>query len=830
MPVEKRNIFLHETQHALPYVSKRKRSDASFPCRENPKAHAAFILQKLEACRQQDYDQKQVAAIRHKEGIYLEFSGAAGYDLLTKSFDNYSSGIRLLNVREDGQDDEKIVRATVYVPAEKTTYFLDKIQSYSESLDTLEAGQNPKNDSLVRSIEDVKLALLEAFWVGKVEDIPSDVPAWCEIWLRYEKSDHAAAEQDLSTCCEEFGIELNSKCIVFPERVVRLVRGTRTQLSMLLEGCNYLAEIRRAQEPTSFFDELTGSEQKEWVNDLLSRTEFHPSSASVCILDTGIMYSHPLLQPAIDENNVQAVNDQWGKNDHNGHGTEMAGVALYYDLKDKLSTSDTVDVYHHLESVKILPPHGENDPDLYGAVTGQAVSLAEISNPNANRSICMAVTSSQYNTNDGSPTSWSAAVDNISSGVGEEDAKRLFFISAGNVDPSEMHDSGYPNANEVHVVESPGQAWNALTVGAYTKDVCVDDENYRGFTPVADNGQLSPYSATSLMFSKKWPIKPEIFLNGGNMVTNGTDYDSCADLSLLTTGKNHLVRPFSTIWATSAATAQAAYMAAQIFAEYPDAWPETVRALLVHSARWTPQMEQQFCTDTRKSSGRRHLLRTCGYGVPDLERAIQCVDNSVNLIIQEEMQPYEKANGVPQMKEMHLHQIPWPSEVLQSLGTVEVEMRVTLSYFVEPGPGEKGWKDRYRYPSCGLRFDVINSNETIEDFKKRVNVKMRGDDKADSGDGSSGSERWFLGSDNRDVGSIHSDFIKATAAELSQAKYLAVYPVVGWWRERSYLGKVESKIRYSLIVSISTPDVSVDLYTPIVAQINNPIEVEIPTE
>ena len=338
MPVEKRNIFLHETQHALPYVSKRKRSDASFPCRENPKAHAAFILQKLEACRQQDYDQKQVAAIRHKEGIYLEFSGAAGYDLLTKSFDNYSSGIRLLNVREDGQDDEKIVRATVYVPAEKTTYFLDKIQSYSESLDTLEAGQNPKNDSLVRSIEDVKLALLEAFWVGKVEDIPSDVPAWCEIWLRYEKSDHAAAEQDLSTCCEEFGIELNSKCIVFPERVVRLVRGTRTQLSMLLEGCNYLAEIRRAQEPTSFFDELTGSEQKEWVNDLLSRTEFHPSSASVCILDTGIMYSHPLLQPAIDENNVQAVNDQWGKNDHNGHGTEMAGVALYYDLKDKLST------------------------------------------------------------------------------------------------------------------------------------------------------------------------------------------------------------------------------------------------------------------------------------------------------------------------------------------------------------------------------------------------------------------------------------------------------------------------------------------------------------
>ncbi|MFR5704611.1 MAG: hypothetical protein ACLUEF_02285 [Faecalibacterium prausnitzii] len=74
MPVEKtRNIFLHgETQHALPYVSKRKRSDASFPCRENPKA-APLYSSKLEACRQQDYDQKQVAAIRIKKESILNF-------------------------------------------------------------------------------------------------------------------------------------------------------------------------------------------------------------------------------------------------------------------------------------------------------------------------------------------------------------------------------------------------------------------------------------------------------------------------------------------------------------------------------------------------------------------------------------------------------------------------------------------------------------------------------------------------------------------------------------------------------------------------------------
>lgn len=719
-------------------------------------------------------------------------------------------------------------RLLVYVPASKTGYFLEKVQAYADSLDTLEEGKHPKNNDLVRSIEDVKLAFLDAFWVGEPADMPSEIPVWCEIWLRYEQTDCECADENFSVCCEELGIEVNQQRIVFPERLVRLARATHAQLLGLLDGCNYLAEIRRAQEPAGFFDELSGLEQSEWVDDLLARTTFHPSNASVCILDTGIMATHPLLEPAVQESHVQAVNESWGVNDHEGHGAEIAGIALYHDLKKKLDGNDPVEVYHSIESVKILPRHGENLPELYGAITEQAVALAEIANPNAERSVCMAVTSSEYNTKDGSPTSWSAAIDNIAAGVGSEDEKRLFFISAGNVDCTEIQEVGYPQANELHCIDSPGQSWNAVTVGAYTKDVSIQSEQFKGFFPVADNGQLSPYSSTSMLFAKKWPVKPEILLDGGNIATNGDDYTSCPDLSLLTTKKDYLSKPFTTTWATSSATAQAAQMSAQIFAEYPGIWPETVRALLVHSARWTPQMEQQFCTDARKSGGRRHLLRTCGYGIPDFNRAIQCMDNAVNLIVQGEIQPYVKRDGRAQMNEMHLHQIPWPSEVLQSLGEVEVEMRVTLSYFIEPGPGEKGWKDRYRYPSCGLRFDVINTDETVEDFKKRVNVKMRGDNRTDSGDGTSGSDRWFLGAENRDVGSIHSDFIKTSAVDLCQAKYLAVYPVIGWWRERSHLGRIDSKVRYSLVVSISTPDVNVDLYTPIVAQIPNAIEIDIP--
>jgi len=39
---------------------------------------------------------------------------------------------------------------------------------------------------------------------------------------------------------------------------------------------------------------------------------------------------------------------------------------------------------------------------------------------------------------------------------------------------------------------------------------------------------------------------------------------------------------------------------------------------------------------------------------------------------------------------MHLHDLPWPTEQLQALGGAQVTLRITLSYFIEPNPGERG--------------------------------------------------------------------------------------------------------------------------------------------
>jgi hypothetical protein len=832
MAVDKRNIFLTNTAIPEPYASEsRGGKRLSYPKR-NVESHSKSIQTKLQKAYEASGKQKQAAAIRHKDGVYLEFSGAAGHDLAIKSLENLREGIRLLNVRND--QESKITKATVYIPSGKESYFVKRIEAYATK--QTKSGE-PKHNDLISSIEDVKLALLNAFWIGDKNTMPTSIPVWCEIWLRCDHTEKTNAyenvEQSFLETCQRNNIKVDGGKIVFPERIVKLAQTNEEDLKTFLDECEFIAEIRRAQEPTSFFENLSNPEQRAWGDELLERTHFLKENVAVCLLDTGLASAHPLLEKAVHgKKSIETVEKAWGVDDHHGHGTEMAGIVLYRDLKQALVSEENIFIPQRLESVKILPPGGQNPYQLYGDITQQAVSIAEISNPNTKRILCMAVTSAEYNTKDGSPTSWSAAIDSITSAAEEESEKRLFFISAGNVRPEEIKANPYPNPNISHRVESPGQAWNAITVGAYSKDILIsdnfdnsDDSNssYKGFSAVADTGELSPYSSTSRTWDSKWPIKPEILLDGGNMATNEIDVTECEDLSLLTTGRRYLEKYFSTIHGTSPATAQAAWMGAQLLAEYPDAWPETIRALIVHSASWTDNMKKQFCSDDRKTKGRINLLRTCGYGVPNLEKAIQCMDNSVNLVLQCELQPFSKGS----MKEMHFHELPWPREALLTLGETPVTLKVTLSYFVEPGPGEIGWKDKYRYPSCGLRFDVINVDETPEDFKKRTNAKMRGEDKKDKGEGGSGSARWYLGPDNRNVGSIHSDFCELSAAELCDCNHVAVYPVVGWWRERAHLGKYDSKVRYSLVVSLSTPETNVDLYTPIITEIKNAVKIDI---
>jgi hypothetical protein len=398
------------------------------------------------------------------------------------------------------------------------------------------------------------------------------------------------------------------------------------------------------------------------------------------------------------------------------------------------------------------------------------------------------------------------------------------FISAGNLrEEIGQPDYEYHRWNcERGGIEDPAQAWNAVTVGAFTEKVFIRDEDYSGWQPLAQKGDLCPTSRTSLPWPPDnqdgWPIKPDIVMEGGNYAESGTDRAGIDDLSLLTT----VLPPFpnqgrllETTRDTSPATAAAARMAAIVWSQYPRLWPETVRGLMVHSARWTSKMGERFAGDGKAVVQRR--LRCYGYGVPQLQRALWSAENAATLLYEGELHPYHKVDYDVRSNEMHVHRLPWPVDLLEQLGHEQVTLRVTLSYFIEPSPGRISWTRKHRYQSHGLRFDVNRPLETEEAFRQRLS-REEWDDPDERPDNAAETRGWVVGNQGRRHGSIHSDWWKGNAVELASSNLIAIHPVTGWWRERPHLGKYNSPARYSLIVTIEAPQIEVDLYTPIVNQ------------
>lgn len=789
----------------------------SFPPR-NRIEHAETLQQALEKALE-NYQQQKLG--REPElavgeaGFYLEFQLPKSELKAVELLENKPKKIELLAVHSSDEADET-VSATIFVPEKASDFFASKIAAYRD--EKTEKG-NPKNEPLIAGLDDINLGTVRALFTDKTELFPSESQKlWWEVWLRH------GCREPFQQIAQILDIRITGHSIVFPEREVVLALTSVTDLSRILKNNGLIAELRLAKDSPSIFFEME-QEQDSWVKDLENRTIVASNTnLAVCLLDSGVTRSHPLIKPALASEDLLTCNPHWGVEDSKhwrGHGTDMAGIALYGNLYNVLATSSKVYLTHRLESVKILPAKGENDPKLYGAITKEAVYRAEISNPKRQRVICMPITSEIHN-NTGVPSSWSAAVDQICF-----EFQRLMVIPVGNI-AGDIMLSEYPHRNDASQAENPSQAWNALVVGAYTDKVNIVDPRYAKCQTIAPAGDLSPRSRTSLLWTDKWPIRPDVTFEGGNLATDDTDSPGMDidDLRLLTTYYQPNVRQFNLSGDTSAATALCSYMAARIWAEHPEYWPETVRALIVHSAEWTHAMRSNLPKKPSQSQKVSILLRRYGYGVPNLERALFSSKNDLTMICEDQLQPFHKEDGKVKTKEMNLHILPWPTQELEKLREAEVEMRVTLSYFIEPNPGERGWQNKHSYASYGLRLAIKRSTETLEDFRQRINKEaIETEEKVTST--VTGDSGWYLGPKTWTRGSIHSDIWEGTAADLAEKDSIGIYPVGGWWRYNSRCEGWNKTARYALIVSLRVVnDVEVDIYTPI--SISNKIKQTVP--
>lgn len=796
----------------------------------NRAQHGAALKAQLQALRpvaQQVVEAQKEQGLESGLGLQIQFVGVPDVVLAFASLGSElgrdpQKQIEVLSIRTEAGT----TYANVFVPDGKLAHFEKYVEDYlAERKKT--NGDSHDHHALLNTISSIRSAELRALWTDEAGLFPQDANEqfWWEVWLpvRGDRNSVVADFRKLAALAE---CQVGAHQINFPERTVVLMFGSQQQFSTSVMTLNCVAEIRRAKETAQFFVGMKPPEQQQWVEETLARLTVAPESDAtprVCLLDSGVNRGHPLLAPFLATADLHTVDPGWGVDDTANHGSGLAGLVALGDLSNALASNDPVVVHHRLESVKLTPVQGANDGDAkhHGYLFAEAVARPEVASPTRPRVFTSAVTSSD-DRDRGRPSAWSSTVDRLAGDYdGNGQFPRLFVLCAGNTE--DQHSlSTYPASLSTNGIRDPGQAWNALTVGAYTEKVLITEANAQGLAPIAPLGGLSPYTSTSAVWSTAWPLKPEVVFEGGNAGKDALSAVGIPSLHLLTTNNLPIERLFATTNATSAASALGARMAGQLMAAYPALLPETIRALIVHSAEWTQAMRTTYLPTNRQATKTDHvnLIRHCGWGVPQLDRALWSAGNSLTLVVEDQVHPYKKVIGKGVVsRDMNLHLLPWPKEQLQALPPdTQVELRITLSYFIEPNPSARGTSSKFHYPSHRLRFDVQRPlDATTEDFVARINAAAEREDDDDPIDPK--DPNWVLGDRQRHRGSLHQDIWFGNAAELASRGFIAVYPAKGWWRTRPALERYNLPARYSLIVSIRTPETNVDLYTPIAQQI-----------
>lgn len=719
--------------------------------------------------------------------------------------------------------DDRTESALLFVPDDARTFLKGRINSYGQP-----QGNQPRPDvDRFEKVETIRAADANALFVGDV-DFASVEPLWWELWVRHD----GKIAEGVAAAARLAGLDVHEDRLLFPDTTVIFVHASAERIAGFVGRIpGAVAEIRKATgtiEP--FLDRgAKGVGPQDWTADLAKRIVPPSQDANaVCALDTGIAAQHPLIAPAL--HGAWAYDAAWGADDHHpngGHGTPLAGLALYGDLESLMNDTRQVQLTHAIESMKLLPPRGfpKTKPPSYGVVTEGAVALVEAERPNVRRAFCLANSACDFPPE--RPSSWSGALDQITSGSmpgdqadgvpAAERPKRLMVVATGNMPGGKLD-----HVRLSHPLEDPSQSWNALTIGGFTRKDTPPTKP-PGLKPVVPANHRSPFSLGSKALSSDLtPIKPEVLFEAGNMIADQSgDCGWEPSVSLLAPGSNVVHEPLVPFWATSAAAGMAGHFVGTLQAALPDLWPETHRALAVDSANWPEPIRKRLIGTgqhwkTGTKAVKQAVLREVGYGVPDLQRAINSASNDVTLIAQAPIQPFVIGeSGGPVFNEMHLYELPWPKGELEKIENGIVTMKVTLSYFVEPNLSGRAATRPETYRSFGLRFAVKRRLETKEQFKRRVSGRQEKDEVVSQQDG----KYWLLGPAAVQAGSLHCDLWRGKAIDLASHDAIGVYPVTGWWKTHPGQKRFNDKGRYALVVSISAPGHDVDMYSEISAKV-----------
>ena len=531
-------------------------------------------------------------------------------------------------------------------------------------------------------------------WALKQDGFPEDEPFAidAELWPRSRSREAELQRAAFETWVQERRGEIRDS-VRQPHLTVYRIRCRRSLADDLLRH----RDVRTVDLPPRI-----GLEAELVAADIqrLETTPAPPDNApGVAILDSGIVAGHPLLAPAVGD--AQSFLSGLDAGDEHGHGTFVAGIALYGDVADCLRRGRFVPELR-LFSGRVLDRRNLGADRLIENQVDRAVRYF------VDEYGCRV-----FNLSYGAPnrpylggrvSGLAVTLDALS-----RELDVLFVVPTGN-NEDYWPRPRYPDClkhDDARLVD-PAPALNALTVGSLARherhNRYPNDPAYR---PIARSNQPSPFTRRGP--SVNGAIKPDLVDYGGNVLVNARDQGARSvnpqGAGELSTSRDFAAgRPFAENGGTSFAAPRVANSAAMILPEIPNAGVDLRRALMLAHARTPRACAQLFGSDTEI------LRRVTGYGLVDRSALFRSSEACVTLQAEESI-----GN-----RHNHFYEIPIPDDFWSS-DRRDRELTVALAY----RPPVRTTRIDYRAVSISFRLVQAAS---LDDVARAFDAALSADD------------------------------------------------------------------------------------------------------
>ncbi|MCI5145662.1 MAG: hypothetical protein D3923_09050, partial [Candidatus Electrothrix sp. AR3] len=325
-------------------------------------------------------------------------------------------------------------------------------------------------------------------------------------------------------------------------------------------------------------------------------------AAGILVIDSGITANHPMLEHCVGgEENFQSGERE--TQDTVGHGTAVAGCAVYGDVETRLREKAFIPS-NWLFSAKVMYVEKNQDGEILQAayseklVEHQLKDAVEsfLSNPEYHIRV---VNISLGNPNEVWHKHYSrqkplaALIDELAFTFPHV----VFVVSTGNQSPLNFYDSvsevveNYPRYlidNEGFNIINPSSAALALTVGSIAGQTRFEKDRYgrpeQIKTPIAQPHQPSPFTRTGCGINGM--VKPELVEYGGNLILSEQygriTEDTGGKLALLNNKVTDDILQFDI--GTSFAAPKVAHLVGKIANHFPDKSANFIKNMLLVGA------------------------------------------------------------------------------------------------------------------------------------------------------------------------------------------------------------------------------------------------------